>query len=1304
MKTANRVVSLILVFFLGFFSCIGAIFGVGYFAYANVSWDFLNKWKIIEKSNDGEIFSTEAQVPINSMTLKKLVEEIISFQNIEGGLTINFIIDRYGVNLPESMDEILVEELRSLPLNQVLSAGGLSVVLEHVSVGTVLKFVPEGVISEPAKETLKDKTLKQVVDGDFGLLLSGVKLGYLLGVEYTLEGSVYIPVYKNPDSPTIIELLAPVDLGKMLTVISDGGDMLEVLHESIADVALIQLVHSFMTVEEGPLYELLDGKEVGEVIVWDEELGAYKLDFLATLSGMRVGDLLNLQPVYAENDPELLISWNDKEGNGVIGYMRGLASFDLSSLTAEDGGINDEMFLDHMFFGDLLGYVPTFDPDGNVVSWETTDGGAVDTAFKNIVSKPVNDLMNGGFTISMLMDDLYLGDLLGYTYEDVDGEKVWYEDNVKVEGLDKVLANIDLEQMLDPESDYSIISAFSGNLMGDLLGYTPTADGWKNGDVEVTGIDKVIADIDIAALMDPDVDYDVADAFNGAQLGEVLGYEYNESERHWYHDGEPATVVENAIAEIDMGRLLSEDDSYKITTAFNDTFLGDLIGYHRGDVVDPDVTTLEDREYLWYEDVTEDGTTTRREVTGVQGELANYNLYKIMEGEQELSTDGFMVGELVGIHTEICYVYLNGSPVMVDGERLTHKIWFESNGVRANGMLAAIAETDIQHLDGYINEVKIGDAVDYISLQDGTDDYYELGEVVTYVDGDLVEKRVNVTKATGVMTVLAGLNVKDLSDSSAVSGKIQKIKIGDVMGWHYDGGVWYTDSTKTEVASGTLGALADSTVGTINEDIKTKQIGILLGYTKVGTTWYTEYNYETQEGTPVTGTLSAIVDFKVNELDGKINDLEIGKLLGYQLNDEGKWVELKTEGGVTTEVEITGIMATISDFKVGTLSKQLEEMKLGTLLGWEEHNGTWYETYVEEGSSSNVPATGMMIHFASLTLDGMTDNGTVAGIVGNMLVGDALSWYYNTANGKWYESKESSTPVDGIMQSIAGMKVNGLNSGVNGLTIGQILEWEQHNGTWYSHYDSTDASKCVEASGIMVNLAHLKIEDLKNSEAVSGAIKDAKLGVAMGWYEKDGKWYTDAEYKNPATGTLASMANTPVSKMDERVKTLTVAEALGFVYNEDEKVYYNGEEKVVGIMAAIADTPLTGINDKIHNTVAGELLDYVKGDAQKDDAVKTPYDSNNNPEDDVWYHFVTKEVDGQSQQVWEPCSKIQNYVANRTVNSLDGALAELTIGDVVEYTNEEDVKLTLYLGDNWEKMSIPGFFNAVMSMLGPVNP
>ena len=45
--TVSRFLALVLAFFLGFLSCIGAIFGVGYYAYSRVSLDKLEEWGVV---------------------------------------------------------------------------------------------------------------------------------------------------------------------------------------------------------------------------------------------------------------------------------------------------------------------------------------------------------------------------------------------------------------------------------------------------------------------------------------------------------------------------------------------------------------------------------------------------------------------------------------------------------------------------------------------------------------------------------------------------------------------------------------------------------------------------------------------------------------------------------------------------------------------------------------------------------------------------------------------------------------------------------------------------------------------------------------------------------------------------------------------------------------------------------------------------------------------------------------------------------------------------------------------------------
>ena len=1330
-KVLMRVFSLFLVFFIGFFSCIGAIIGAGYFAYSKISYDKLADWGFVTP-NDGSLFDPNAKVSVSGLTLSALIEQIAELRALEDELDLNYMIDRYGVKLPEAMDEILVDELRELPLNRVFSENGVEVILENVSVGTVLKFVPDGVVSDPAKDSLKDKTLKQVVDGNLGVLLSGVKLGYLLDVEYRLDGSVYVPVFADPANPTLVELLAPIDLGSMMTVFSEGGDMLEVLHDSIADVALIQLVDALMASDSAMVQKMLEGKSVGEVIVWDEELGAYTLEFFAVFDGMLVGELLDLVPVYAENDATKIITWTDAAGDQVIGYMRGIASFDLSLLMNEDEPLDDTAFLEHVYFGDLLSYVPYFDADGNITYWTDVDGGEIDSTFKHIVMKPVNLLMGDDFSLATLMEGLYLGDLLGYTMISENGKTVWYNGEEPVEGMDEILANLDLEQLLDPESDYDFMSAFDGKLMGDILGYEKKIeDGetvWYKDNEPVLGIDGVVANVDLAALLDTESEYSVADAFDGVLLGEALGYEKRGED--WYDGEQKVDSMEGVISDIDMGKLLAHDEDYTISTAFQDAYIGDLLDYERGECISPEGTPVTDREYEWFNDIyDEDGNYVKTQpVSGVTKQFANYNLYKVMEGEQEVSVDTVKISEILSMHSEEYVLYLDGEPVLDgEGNPMTTMLWFDDEGVRSNGIVHAIAEEELGHLHDMVDHLYICDVIEYLKIDPDSDKWYQLGEEYEYVSGEVKEKRVDIHPVSGVMCALADMQVCDLSDNDAVSARIQTIKVGDAMGWYYDENTdtWYEtfdaeNSANNKPATGTLGALANSAIGTIDDDVKTTKIGVLLGYTNVDGFWYTEYDYNTESGKPVSGTLSAIVDFQVNELDSKIDTLEVGKFLGYRYDENGKWYQTVEVDGVEEEQEVKGMMASIAGFKIGTLSSEVETLQYGEMFGWEKHDGIWYETYVNKDSEDNVPASGLMLYFADLTINEMTDSEKVDAIVQSMYVGDAMGWYLNPTNNKWYESQEAVKPVEGIMQSIAAMKVSelGTEDGINGIKIGTIIGWEKHGDAWYEVYVGEGSSANKLGGGVMSSFADLSVKEMSDSEQITASVQTVKVGDAMGWYYKkdDGKWYLDPDYNTLATGTMATLANSPVGEIDKEVKNLTISDALGWRYDAETDTYYEkdalgNEKEVTGIMRALATTPMTGVNETIHNTKTGELLDYVEANAQKSNDEKTPYIDEESSEPLSWYHIVTIDNgDGTTSKKWEKCSKVQNYVADTKVSELDSALTTLSIGDVVDlekYTDEERAHLdALFMDPNWENWSIPYFFDKAMDMLLliPVTP
>ena len=91
--TPARFLSLVLAFFLGFLSCIGAIFGVGYYAYSRVSLDKLEEWGVVSV-DEGQYIDEDAEVDLTAMTVKSFIEEIRRLQSLSEPVTLNLLNSR----------------------------------------------------------------------------------------------------------------------------------------------------------------------------------------------------------------------------------------------------------------------------------------------------------------------------------------------------------------------------------------------------------------------------------------------------------------------------------------------------------------------------------------------------------------------------------------------------------------------------------------------------------------------------------------------------------------------------------------------------------------------------------------------------------------------------------------------------------------------------------------------------------------------------------------------------------------------------------------------------------------------------------------------------------------------------------------------------------------------------------------------------------------------------------------------------------------------------------------------------------
>lgn len=223
-KFLCQFVSFFLVFAIGFLSCIGVVVGGVAFAYCNVSIDKLNEWGMgLDTSG---IFDPKADVPVNSLTLETLLGEILGIKGNAGKYSLRDLIDRYGLVLPDEVAKYLPGDvILNTALETLISQDGLITVLKNTPLNYLLQFVPEGVISDEAKETMGNVSLYDIIfpeDEKYGSFLHGIQLGFFLGVRYekNLDGT-YTVKYADAQHPTLLELLAPIDLGLVLSLFTD---------------------------------------------------------------------------------------------------------------------------------------------------------------------------------------------------------------------------------------------------------------------------------------------------------------------------------------------------------------------------------------------------------------------------------------------------------------------------------------------------------------------------------------------------------------------------------------------------------------------------------------------------------------------------------------------------------------------------------------------------------------------------------------------------------------------------------------------------------------------------------------------------------------------------------------------------------------------------------------------------------------------------------------------------------------------------------------------------------------------------
>ena len=554
-----------------------------------------------------------------------------------------------------------------------------------------------------------------------------------------------------------------------------------------------------------------------------------------------------------------------------------------------------------------------------------------------------------------------------------------------------------------------------------------------------------------------------------------------------------------------------------------------LANIYIGNLLHYDMTEGEGGVHVWLD------RDSGKEVAGINGKIADYTLHQIINGDfspDALINDITIADVLSMTADETLPVYIKSGDDKVIVEDKVIAIWYNSDGSVSEGVVGALAGYTVTEVSKEINNLELASISNMVEYN---------GEYYSYAvksEGDL--DYILLTEGEGIVSELADLSITDLSNGG-IDDKIGDIKIASVLNYKYDeeNGVWMNGESEV---TGICAAIADFKVSEIDTKINELTIAEIGGYTQgEDGTWYSTYIEEGHpENVEADALMSAFVELTVDEMihggfDDEIQDLEVSAILGYEKNEEdGKWYH---NGEV-----VTGVCAAIAEFKISELDTGINTVTVAELTGYTQgEDGTWYSTYIEEGHPENVKADGIMASLADLTVEQISD-GAVTDRVKDLEVSTLMGYTYNEEEDKWYNNEQE---VTGICAVIADYKIDELDTKVNEITMGELSGYTLgEDGKWYSTYVEEGSAENVEADGILGALADLTVESMTDNEQLTA-----------------------------------------------KIKTLEVADALGYTLGEDGKWYDNGTE-VTGIMAVIAGAELNNIQDSVDGAYMGDILSY----------------------------------------------------------------------------------------------------------------
>lgn len=906
---ALKFLALLLAFVLGFLACAGSLFFGGWYIYKNVSYETLQSWGVPLPSTDA-VLDTHADVRLTALTLSDLVAELSSLSGYGDRLTMQLLVDRYGVKMPEEMSAMLPEVLMEVSLQTLFSADGISYILDNTTVEYLFNFLPSDTLSAPARNALKDKSLSDLMGGELSGLLEDVKLGYFLEVTYEQQddGS-YRLVYADPENPTTNELLAPLSVGPLLDAAASGGDLLKVVKDDIGDCSLKQLASDASALEP-----FLKDKTLGDIIVYDEAKGKHVLAADELTKDLYLGDVMDYEPVYGDpDDPERITAWLSG-GEAVTALEAAMADITLEEFMSSEFEMSEAV--GHLYLGEVMGYVKEVESETYALAAGDEDEvhhvwyeKELDEQGKRVPLTGVNklvagillgDVLRGNKTaVTSVFDDMYLGEIMDlhkkeYPAYGEDGVylttyTVWYEN--------------------------AACTARAADIFGALAEMT------------VSGLNDGLPETRI-----------------GATIGLV------EHGGKWYEAGEvqertvagepeeyvtltPAKGIMTAFAGLSIDDM---SDNETVRGAVNDISMAEVLGYtegRNGEYYDADVTNEEaytyDKETKTYY---MSGTTdVKAPISGIMGELAPKAV-----GTLEADIDDMRLGVVLG--WEPTWVdendHTKGVVEWKDAEAMNYTYdeatdtYYDENGDPISGVLATLVDAKIGEMQTEVENTYIGEIMGWVPDWNDPNDHTQRVKE-WYVNKEMTQV------AKGLAKPFADMTLQEMSDDDLVEQKVESIYVYEVMGYTEGKGRYYehdiTNAVKYEYRED-------------KENYYDKTTGAAVPY--------------------VTGIMGALAGEPISDLDGAVTKLKVQEVFSEAERSRGILSLIDPETCLYASAGKKGLAETVSD--------AVATAPIGQLLKRQATDGE--DTYtilpdVTVGGKTVSPQTAELLVLDSLTCD-----------------------------------------------------------------------------------------------------------------------------------------------------------------------------------------------------------------------------------------------------------------------------------------------------------------------------------------------